>query len=111
QSHAQSGSCRSRPVSMNSMRPCGRSLNRGGHTMKAKQLQWVLLHILFIACVLGLAELAAWRKWVDPTFFGQPSGVFAYLWENMRTAKFWSDLGWTLTAVAASFALGSSAAF
>lgn len=93
------------------MRLSGRSLNRGGYTMKANRLQWVLWHIVFIALMLGFAEIAASRKWVDPTFFGQPSGVLAYLWENVKTAKFWSDLGWTLTAVAASFVLGSLAAF
>ena len=79
--------------------------------MKASRVQWVLLHLVFIAVVLGLGELAAARKWVDPTFFGQPSGVAAYLWNNLGTAKFWADLGWTLAAVAASFVLGSAAAF
>ncbi len=79
--------------------------------MKASRLQWGLLHLVFIVTVLGLGELAAARKWVDPTFFGQPSGVATYLWDNLGTAKFWTDLGWTLAAVGASFALGSTAAF
>jgi len=79
--------------------------------MKASRLRWGLLHLVFIAMVLGLAEVAAKRGWLDPTFFGQPSGVARYLWHALGTAKFWSDLGWTLAAVGASFLLGSVAAF
>lgn len=79
--------------------------------MKADRLQWLALHALFICLVLGLAEWAAARRWLDPTFFGQPSGVAAYLWNHAGTARFWSDLGWTLAAVACSFVLGSVAAF
>ena len=79
--------------------------------MKASRLQWGMLHLVFILAVLGLGELAAARKWIDPTFFGQPSGVAAYLWNNLGTAKFWTDLGWTLASVGASFVLGSFAAF
>lgn len=79
--------------------------------MKASRLQWGMLHLVFIVAALGLGELAAVRKWVDPTFFGQPSGVAAYLWNNLGTAKFWADLGWTLASVGASFVMGSLAAF
>lgn len=79
--------------------------------MKADRLQWLALHALFICLVLGLAEWAAARRWLDPTFFGQPSGVAAYLWNHAGTARFWSDLGWTLAAVGCSFVLGSVAAF
>ena len=70
--------------------------------MKADRLQWLALHALFICLVLGLAEWAAARRWLDPTFFGQPSGVAAYLWNHAGTARFWSDLGWTLAAVGCS---------
>jgi len=79
--------------------------------MKADRWQWGLAHLVFIIAVLGLAEMAAVRKWIDPTFFGQPSGVASYLKDNLATTKFWTDLGWTLAAVAASFMLGSLAAF
>jgi len=79
--------------------------------MKASRLKWGMLHLAFIVAALGLGELAAVRKWVDPTFFGQPSGVAAYLWNNLGTAKFWTDLGWTLASVGASFVMGSLAAF
>jgi NitT/TauT family transport system permease protein len=79
--------------------------------MKASRLKWGALHLVFLVVLLGLTELAASRRWLDPTFFGQPSGVAAYLWNALGTSKFWVDLSWTLAGVAASFLLGSSAAF
>lgn len=68
------------------------------------------LHVVFIAVMVGLGELATSMKWLDPTFFGQPSGVFKYLWSNVGKAKLWTDLGWTMAGVISSFVLGSAAA-
>ena len=69
------------------------------------------IHLLFITLLLCLGELAAERRWLDPTFFGQPSGVAKFLWVHATSAKLWSDLGWTMAGVLSSFALGSTAAF
>lgn len=69
------------------------------------------LHALFIAAMLGLGELATAMNWLDPTFFGRPSGVARYLWENAGKANLWTDLGWTMAGVLSSFGLGSAAAF
>jgi len=69
------------------------------------------LHLLFITAMLGLGELAVQWRWLDPTFFGQPSGVAKYLWNNLGEAKLWADLGWTMAGVLSSFVLGSAAAF
>jgi NitT/TauT family transport system permease protein len=79
--------------------------------MKVNRSTWGLMHVVFIVAVLGLGEIAATRKWIDPTFFGQPSGVLKFLIENITSAKLWRDLGWTMTGVMASFVLGSVAAF
>lgn len=82
--------------------------------MKAEQpsrFMWPLLHLAFIAGLLILGELASARGWLDPTFFGQPSGVAKFLWENVPTASLMTDLGWTMAGVGASFALGSVTAF
>lgn len=79
--------------------------------MKAERVKWGLLHAIFIVVLLGLGELAAERGWVDRTFFGEPSGVARFLWENIGTAKLWTNLGWTMAGTAASFVLGSVAAF
>ena len=72
--------------------------------------RFAALHVAFIVVVLALGELATRSKWLDPTFFGQPSGVAKYLWENLGTAKLWTDLGWTMAGVLSSFVLGSAAA-
>lgn len=79
--------------------------------MKAKHVRWGLLHLMFIIAMVGLGELVVARGWLDRTFFGQPSGVAKYLWENLGTGKFWTDLAWTMAGVGASFVLGSVAAF
>jgi NitT/TauT family transport system permease protein len=79
--------------------------------MKVNRSTWGAMHVVFIVAVLGLGEIAATRKWIDPTFFGQPSGVLKFLIENITSAKLWRDLGWTMTGVLASFVLGSVAAF
>jgi len=79
--------------------------------MKAKKLQWAGLHLAFLVIVFGAGELASRQGWIDPAFFGRPSGVAVFLWENIQTTKLWSDLMWTMTGVLSSFTLGSVAAF
>lgn len=79
--------------------------------MKAERIRWGALHLAFLAGLLILAQIATTRGWLDPTFFGQPSGVAKFLWHNVPTVSLWSDLGWTMAGVFASFALGSLSAF
>lgn len=82
--------------------------------MKAER-RWtvkaLLPHALFIAALLAGGEMAAANRWIDPTFFGQPSGVAKFLWANLGTQKLWVDLGWTLAGMLSSFVLGSVCAF
>ena len=79
--------------------------------MKAKSWQWGAMHLVFLVCVFGLGEIASSRGWIDATFFGRPSGVALFLWDNLQTKKLWADLMWTMTSVVASFVFGSLAAF
>ena len=79
--------------------------------MDIERWRFGVLHVVIIAAVLSLGELAATRRWIDPTFFGQPSGVAKFLWQHLATAKLWTDLGWTMAGVLSSFVLGSAAAF
>ncbi|MEY4737526.1 MAG: hypothetical protein RL302_1845 [Pseudomonadota bacterium] len=79
--------------------------------MKVNRWTWGALHVVFIIAVVSLGEIAATRRWIDPTFFGQPSGVLKFLVENITSSKLWTDLGWTMTGVLASFVLGSVSAF
>ena len=79
--------------------------------MKVETIKWGVVHGVFIAALIGLGELAAVQRWIDPTFFGQPTGVARFLWNHLGTAKLWGDLGWTMVGVLVSFVLGSVAAF
>ncbi len=78
--------------------------------MKADTWRAGGLHALFVAVVLGLWEWGARVGWVDPSFVGSPLGIATFTLENFSNARLWGDLGWTLMAVFASFAIGSLAA-
>ncbi|MBN9541975.1 MAG: ABC transporter permease [Alphaproteobacteria bacterium] len=65
-------------------------------------------HALFIAGFIGLWEAACAAELLDPTFFGRPSGIAAYLWKGFITdGKLWLELGYTLGGAAAAFIGGS----
>ena len=80
---------------------------------RAEAGRWsdVMQHVVLLAVLLGAWEVAARRGAIDPTFFGQPSGVAAFLYQNVFVApKLWIELCWTLLGTFASFALGAAAA-
>ena len=65
-------------------------------------------HAAFILAFLGLWEFASTRGWLDPVFFGSPSGIAAYLWEGFAVTKnLWLQLGYTVAGTLVSFGLGS----
>ena len=78
--------------------------------MKAETLRTLAQHALFVCVFLGLWEWGARVGWVDPSFMGSPLGIIQFTLENFANARLWGDLGWTLTAVFASFVIGSVAA-
>lgn len=79
----------------------------GGIGRLAPQLA---LHGLFLVALLGLWEVASRQGWLSATFFGQPSGIAAFLIDNVMDGKLWSDLGWTLAGTLLAFLLGAGAA-
>ncbi len=71
----------------------------------------IAAHAVAIAAFLGLWELAMRREWLSPAFFGQPSGIAAFLWDGFVAGrKLWLELGYTVAGTLASFVLGSVAA-
>jgi NitT/TauT family transport system permease protein len=65
-------------------------------------------HAAFVVTFIGLWEAASGSGLLDPTFFGRPSGIAAYLWKGFVTdGKLWLELGYTLAATLASFVGGS----
>lgn len=65
-------------------------------------------HAAFVVALTGLWEAAAAGGWLDPTFFGRPSGIVAYLWKGfVSDGRLWLDLGYTLAGALLSFIGGS----
>ena len=67
-------------------------------------------HALFLTITLGSWEYASAQGWLSATFFGQPSGIAAFLVNNVADGKLWTDLGYTLAGTAMAFALGAGLA-
>ncbi len=82
----------------------------GGRAGTAARWRQPLAHLVFLAITLGTWEHASKQGWLSATFFGQPSGIARFLWDNIADGKLWSDLGWTLAGTGLAFALGACAA-
>lgn len=76
----------------------------------AERSRTIAAHVVFIAAVAAAIEWAARGGLLDPTFFGQPSGVLSFLSEQVATGTFWRDLLWSVGATLIAFILGSFAA-
>jgi NitT/TauT family transport system permease protein len=76
----------------------------------AERTRTFAAHVLFVLAVGGALEWAARAGLLDPSFFGQPSGVLAFLAEHVRGVVFWRDLLWSLGATLIAFLSGSAAA-
>jgi NitT/TauT family transport system permease protein len=70
-----------------------------------------IAHAAFLTLFLGTWEWAVQQGFLNRTFYGQPSSIALFLWENfIITGKLWAELGWSLAATFAAFALASAAA-
>ena len=68
-------------------------------------------HIAFGVCLLLVWEWAASQKLLNPAFFGHPSGIWHYLWDNLfASPKLLIDFGWTALGTLSAFVLGSVSA-
>jgi len=76
-----------------------------------KWLRLSLAHGLFIVSFIAVWEIASAYKLLDPTFFGRPSGIVAYLWRGFVSERtLWNDLFYTVLAATIAFWAGSIAA-
>jgi NitT/TauT family transport system permease protein len=79
--------------------------------MSGWRCKTVLAHLSFIAAFLLLWEYSMRKEWLPATFFGQPSGIAAYLWNGFVTGrKLWLELGYTVAGTLISFLVGSLSA-
>lgn len=78
---------------------------------RGERLAGIAGHFVFIVSFLGVWEAASRAGKLDRTFFGQPTGIAAYLWKGFVTkGDLWRELGYTLLGASASFVIGSIAA-
>ncbi len=71
----------------------------------------LLWHVIAIMGFLLLWEYAMRKEWLQATFFGQPSGIAAYLWDGFVLGrKLWLELGYTIAGTLISFLVGSISA-
>ena len=79
--------------------------------MNGGKLRTIAPHLVFIAAFLLLWEYTMRSQWLPETFFGQPTGIAAYLWDGFATGrKLWRELGYTVAGTLISFIGGSLAA-
>jgi NitT/TauT family transport system permease protein len=68
-------------------------------------------HVAFIIAFIALWEYASASGHLDPTFFGRPSGIVAYLWNGFVVERnLWKDLFYTILGATIAFWAGSIAA-
>jgi NitT/TauT family transport system permease protein len=79
--------------------------------MAGERIPQLLGHLGCVGLALGVWEYAAQAGWLDPIFFGRPSGIGRYLWRSLLTTPaLLYDLGWTAAGTLSAFSLGSTAA-
>lgn len=79
--------------------------------MQRTSRRTILGHAIFVAAFLAVWEYSSARGWLEPTFFGRPSGIVAYLREGFFvTGKLWLEAAYTVGGTLASFFLGAFAA-
>jgi NitT/TauT family transport system permease protein len=73
-------------------------------------IRWrtVAAHGVAIVAFIALWEVAMRREWLSAAFFGQPSGIVAFLRDGFAPGgKLWIELAYTVIGTVVSFVLGS----
>src|SRR5262245_38933884 len=92
---------------------CGASLRKAWRptVTTSPRMRFAIAHLLFAGLLVAGGEFTFRQGWLDPAFFGKPSGVAQYLWNGLvATGQLWRDLGYTIGGTLISFAIGSAAA-
>ena len=64
----------------------------------------LLGHIIFLLFFLNAWEFASRYEWLNPTFFGRPSGIIIYIFKGLFISKeLWLDLSYTVAGTLISF--------
>jgi NitT/TauT family transport system permease protein len=82
----------------------------GGRLRRPGTLGVPALHVLFVAALLGLWQLASGR-WIDPLLIASPSTIAQRLWGWLGDGTLWDNLRPTLVALLVGFVIGTILAF
>jgi NitT/TauT family transport system permease protein len=81
-----------------------------GRLRRRRTLTVPALHVLFVAALLGLWQLASGR-WIDPLLVASPSTIAQRLWDWLGDGTLWDNLRPTLVALLVGFVIGTILAF
>ena len=66
------------------------------------------IRLIILAIFFGLWEWVSVSRLIDPILIGQPTGILAYLWQELFvTRSLFKDFAWTMSATLIAFTLGS----
>lgn len=72
----------------------------------------ITLRIVLLVAFLGAWEISAERKWIDPFFFAQPSGIANQIWvwmtEGTSQGPLWRQIVVTLEETGLGFLIGAA---
>jgi NitT/TauT family transport system permease protein len=83
---------------------------RRGRLGRARSVAVPALHVLFVAALLGLWQLASGR-WIDPLLVASPSTIAQRLGDWLGDGTLWDNLRPTLVALLVGFVIGVLLAF
>lgn len=81
-----------------------------GRLGRSRSLAVPALHVLFVAALLGLWQLASGR-WIDPLLVASPSTIAQRLGDWLGDGTLWDNLRPTLVALLVGFVIGTTLAF
>ncbi len=70
--------------------------------------RFAIAQVAALSALVLAAEFAFRQGWLNPAFFGKPSGIAEYLWKGFVASRnLWLDLAYTVGGTLISFVIGS----
>lgn len=70
----------------------------------------IIGHVFLLPTLILIWELSAKMEWINPVFYGYPSGILNFLIKHTYSGALWKDLGWTMAGTFLAFIFGSISA-
>lgn len=83
-------------------------ITQASSSLRRQNFIVLVCQIVALLIFLGVWEWTSRTRMIDPLFIGQPSKIFAYLYETtVGDQKLFKEAAWTLWATSVAFVLGS----